>query len=69
MSKVDNKSSEKIEKARKSECPRCKGFGSTTADWGKDEKCHLCCGAGVVWLSGLGWTRSVGKRMEDSKLY
>ena len=69
MSKVYNKSSGTIEKARKGKCPRCRGFGSLFTDRIDDKGCHLCCGAGVVWLSDSGWTRPVGKPMEDSELY
>ena len=66
---VYNRSKEMYEKAKKSICPYCKGYGGTSSH--PDEKCHLCDGKGYVMLSicGTGWLRPVYARMGDSRLY
>jgi len=57
-----------MEKAMKSSCPRCKGFGSIIQD--KGEMCDLCNGDGYLWSSKSGWTMCFsGKVGESEKLY
>lgn len=65
--RVYNKSKEIIEKAKKTTCPRCKGYGGLSEDHG--DNCYLCNGMGLLYLSESGWTRAFYKRLSDSKLY
>jgi DnaJ-class molecular chaperone len=63
--KLYNYSKEQIEKAVKSICPRCKGFGSLSSD--KGETCNLCNGNGLLWVSDSGWTRPFNGRIGKSE--
>lgn len=65
--KVYNYSKMQVERARKSQCPRCKGHGSTMGDNGDD--CYLCAGHGTLWASNSGFTRPINARLESSELY
>lgn len=65
---IENKSKVLMVEAEERTCPRCRGFGGTTAD--KDgEDCHVCDGHGWAWVSNCGWTLAPGKPPEDSQLY
>lgn len=66
MTKVYNKSREKVEPAKLTKCPNCKGFG---ANHGDDDSCYLCNGYGELWISDSGWTRGKYQRIENSILY
>ena len=55
--KVYNKSKEMWERAVKASCPRCEGFGGTSAD--KGESCSFCKGRGILWKSANGWLRAL----------
>ena len=67
--RVLNKRLDKIEKAEKITCPRCRGFGSTSPDRG--ENCILCEGKAYIWSSVVnsGWYRVLYAKMEDSKTW
>jgi len=69
VSKVYNRSKERVEAAVKVDCPRCRGFGAISSDDG--ENCWLCGGDGILWASkdGTGWHRRIGKRLDASQLY
>jgi DnaJ-class molecular chaperone len=64
--KVLNKSTNKIEPAQITTCPRCKGFGQLSTE---DRACYLCNGHGEVYMAPSGWTRAKWKRVHESQLY
>ena len=65
--KVFNKDEGKLEPAKLTECPYCRGFGSTVTDQG--EACGFCRGYGEVWRSATGWIRVKHQQFSNSFLY
>ena len=65
---VYNKNTDRYEKAKKIQCPRCKGFGQICKE---DHPCSLCNGKMSIWISttGSSWTRQINQRKEYSRLY
>lgn len=68
MSKVYNKSKERIERAENTECRRCRGVGQVFKE---DEPCFVCNGRGRVFKSimGSGWLRRLYEPIDKSFLY
>lgn len=66
MGNVYNKSTLFVEKAKRVECPRCRGVGGNLGD---EDGCSLCDGKGKLWKSESGWTRAIGRRLDQSQLY
>ena len=68
MTKVLNKYKDKVEKALKERCPKCKGYGRR---FGEDETCHICNGIGTAWVavSDSGWTRPMYSQISRSQLF
>lgn len=65
--RVYNKSSQEIEDAELSQCPRCRGFGGVFSD---DGDCYFCGGYGELYLSDSGWGRAIdAEDLEQSQLY
>ena len=50
--KVYNHSACEWEQAEQKTCPRCRGFGSTSAD---ESECPLCDGYGKLWMTTGNW--------------
>jgi DnaJ-class molecular chaperone len=64
---IYDKAKELSVKAVQTECPRCRGFGATTADRGN--ACSLCRGMGTIWQAGSCYMPLYGRFMKDERYY